>query len=210
MVRMIEREVVADVTVDRWKYIGGSDVPAIMGLSPWKAADDLLEEKVAPSGDRWGGNELTQYGHDMEPVIRDRVNGLRGSSFEDGWRCIDGCMRYHADGVDWGQRELLEVKTTGASGIRDGLGEYKLYLVQMLFGMKLMGLERGVLAVYERPDDLSLDLDDARLHVYEFDIADFGELARDVERAVAEFAEKVERRRKCAEDMRGIVLEAFA
>ncbi len=35
-----------DVTIDRDKYIGGSDIPAIMGLSPFTSRWDLLLEKA--------------------------------------------------------------------------------------------------------------------------------------------------------------------
>ena len=35
-----------DVTKDRDKYIGGSDVPIIMGLSPFKTRWQLLREKT--------------------------------------------------------------------------------------------------------------------------------------------------------------------
>lgn len=184
----IEREVGADVTVDRWRYIGGSDIPAIMGISPWKTLDRLVEEKSGPgAGGRWGGNELTRYGHDMEPVIRDRVNELRGSAFEDGWRAVLDDMRYHADGIDWRRGELLEVKTTGANGT-DG---YDLYLVQMLFGMLLFGIDRGVLAVYGRPEDLSLEMDDGRLHIHEFRIGDYAEPVGEMESALDSFRGKV-------------------
>ena len=35
-----------DVTKDRDKYVGGSDVPIIMGLSPFKTRFELAQEKA--------------------------------------------------------------------------------------------------------------------------------------------------------------------
>ena len=35
-----------DVTIDRDKYIGGSDIPIIMGISSFKTRWDLLLEKA--------------------------------------------------------------------------------------------------------------------------------------------------------------------
>ena len=31
---------------ERWRYIGGSDIPAIMGISPFKTRFQLLQEKA--------------------------------------------------------------------------------------------------------------------------------------------------------------------
>ena len=54
---------------ERRKGIGGSDVAAIMGLSPWKTAYQVYQEKRKEVED-WGGNSLTDWGKRMEPAIR--------------------------------------------------------------------------------------------------------------------------------------------
>jgi len=54
---------------ERRKGIGGSDVAAIMGLSPWKTAYQVYREKRKEVED-WGGNSLTDWGKRMEPAIR--------------------------------------------------------------------------------------------------------------------------------------------
>ena len=59
-----------DVTIDRDKYIGGSDIPATMGISPFKTRWDLLQEKAGLKADEFTGNQYTEYGKIMEPQIR--------------------------------------------------------------------------------------------------------------------------------------------
>lgn len=54
---------------ERRKGIGGSDVAAIMGLSPWKTAYQVYREKRKEVED-WKGNSLTDWGKRMEPAIR--------------------------------------------------------------------------------------------------------------------------------------------
>jgi putative phage-type endonuclease len=54
---------------ERRKGIGGSDVAAIMGLSPWKTAYQVYREKRKEVED-WQGNSITDWGKRMEPAIR--------------------------------------------------------------------------------------------------------------------------------------------
>ena len=54
---------------ERRKGIGGSDIAAIMGLSPFKTAYQVYREKRKEVED-WGGNDLTDWGKRMEPAIR--------------------------------------------------------------------------------------------------------------------------------------------
>ena len=58
------------VKQDRDKYIGGSDIPVIMNLSPFKSRFDLLLEKAGYKEDTFEGNVYTEYGNKLEPKIR--------------------------------------------------------------------------------------------------------------------------------------------
>ena len=58
------------VKQDRDKYIGGSDIPAIMGISQFKTRYQLLREKAGLEQDTFTGNKYTEYGNIMEPKIR--------------------------------------------------------------------------------------------------------------------------------------------
>lgn len=54
---------------ERRKGVGGSDIAAIMGLSPWKTAYQVYREK-RKEVESWEGNEATDWGKRMEPAIR--------------------------------------------------------------------------------------------------------------------------------------------
>lgn len=155
-----------DVRKDRDKYIGGSDVPIILGISPFKTRWQLLQEKAKVIENTFDGNEYTEYGDIMEPKIRDYVNDFMGLNFVED-KTISRFYRYHADGHDKDKNYILEIKTT--SDIGKDVHHYKKYIVQMLLGMRLNGSKLGVLAVYEREDkdgEFIYEFDRNRLHIY--------------------------------------------
>lgn len=154
-----------DVTKDRDKYIGGSDIPVIMGLSPFKTRWQLLQEKAGIVENDFAGNEYTEYGNVMEEKIREHINVWYGYNFQEDKR-INGRLRYHADGYD-PNGFILEVKTT--SHIYDSVDDYKMYLVQMALGVEMFNANMGTLAVYERPDNFDDYFDPDMLHIYEVD-----------------------------------------
>jgi putative phage-type endonuclease len=75
---------------ERRKGIGGSDVAAIMGLSPWKTPYRVYQEKRKEVDD-WQGNDATDWGKRMEPAIRQWYSDSTG-------RCVrlPGKILYHA------------------------------------------------------------------------------------------------------------------
>lgn len=62
---------------ERRRGIGGSDVAAIMGLSPWKTPYQVYREKRKEVDD-WQGNEATDWGKRMEPAIRQWYSDTTG------------------------------------------------------------------------------------------------------------------------------------
>lgn len=160
-----------EVKVEREKYIGGSDIPTIMGINPFKKRFDLLLEKACLVVSDFDGNEYTEYGNVMESKIRDYINKKYNTEFVED-KLIDGDVRCHVDGFNG--TIILEVKTT--SNIYNTAIEYKKYLVQLLFYMKKYKVKKGILAVYERPDDFSTEFDETRLQVFEIDIDDYTDL----------------------------------
>ena len=72
-----------DVKVDREKYIGGSDIPIIMGISHFKTRFDLLLEKAKLKENDFDGNDYTEYGNTMEPKIRQYINVLFKRDFKE-------------------------------------------------------------------------------------------------------------------------------
>ncbi len=172
------------VTIDRDKYIGGSDIPIIMGISPFKTRFDLLLEKAGLKENDFEGNEFTEYGNVLEPKIRDYVNEKYDFNFIETKTIVDDC-RYHADGDDEEKQCMLEIKTT--SQIHKNVRDYKHYIVQLLKGMMMKNYKKGILAVYERPKDFSEDFDKNRLNVYYIEIELYKDWCDEINKAVDQF-----------------------
>lgn len=183
------------VKQDRAKYIGGSDIPIIMNLSPFKSRFDLLLEKAGYKEDTFTGNCYTDYGNTLEPVIREWINTNNPDKFIEGKHTREategeliGC-RIHTDGEN--ESAILEIKTT--SQIYDNVNEYKIYLVQLLYYMVLTDKEFGLLAVYERPDDLNTEFESKRLHLYNISQGEYTELIAEINDAIERFIEDLEK-----------------
>jgi putative phage-type endonuclease len=63
--------------LDRSKGIGCSDLPVIMGVSPWSNAYKLWEEKLSGKSGQLD-NPAMRYGRETEPLIRELVEGKTG------------------------------------------------------------------------------------------------------------------------------------
>ena len=185
------------VKQDRDKYIGGSDIPVIMNLSPFKSRFDLLLEKAGYKEDTFEGNVYTEYGNKLEPKIREYINrnwvqtdpfveGKHIREAEDGE--IIG-VRIHTDGEN--DKYILEIKTT--SQIYEHVEDYKIYLVQLLFYMVNTGKTRGLLAVYNRPEDLSEDFKAERLQQFIIPIENYTELCSEISDACEKFIEDLQK-----------------
>ncbi len=164
-----------DVTVDREKWVGGSDYPSIIGLSGFNTAYDIYLDKtgIVPSANP--ETPYTYYGHRMESIIRDYINGLRGMNFQPASVTRPRLhMRGNMDGYD--SDILLEIKTNGTGKAS------RSYRAQMDFYMTCKEtMKKGILAVYKRPEDyyhgfqaetlsdadFNLTFDPANLFIYE-------------------------------------------
>ncbi len=181
------------VKLDRDKYIGGSDIPVILGISHFKKRFDLLQEKCGLREDHFEGNMYTEYGNRMEPVIRDWINTRGGRGFVegkhfspiylDGVELTDISYRLHTDGEE--EDTILEVKTT--SEIHDRVEEYDVYLSQLIFYMMKTNKRYGMLAVYHRPEDFSEVFDPDRLQLFTIYIEEYGQMVARVNSAVENF-----------------------
>lgn len=170
------------VKQDRYLYIGGSDIPCVMGISPFKKRFDLLLEKAQLEDNDFHGNEYTEYGNLMEEKIRDYLNSKEKKLFlED--KVIKGDLRYHSDGFNG--KTVLEIKTT--SKLHDSVNDYKVYLVQLLFGMQMHSVKKGKLAVYARPNDFNEEFNPDLLKTYDIDIKDYKDLLEDINQAIDQF-----------------------
>lgn len=177
-----------DVSVDRDKYIGGSDLPVICGISKFKTRWQLLLEKAGLAQNTFSGNRFTEYGHYIEPFIRDHINLVYNTNFVPN-RVINGDIRCHTDGFNG--ECVLEIKST--SEIYSTVECYKSYLVQLVKYMEENEVRRGILAVYERPDDLRTPFDPYRLQVFEIVLDDYLGLLTYVNKEIDKFRADLER-----------------
>lgn len=172
-----------DVRTDRNLYIGGSDIPIIMGISPFKKRFDLLLEKAGLKENDFEGNQYTEYGNILEPKIRDYINSKEKKPFVEDKKIV-GDIRCHVDGYN--QKDtILEIKTT--SQVHNSVNEYKVYLCQLLFYMSVYEAKKGELGVYHRPEDFNEEFDEKRLTTYDINIKDYKELVEDILQAVEQF-----------------------
>lgn len=162
-------------------YLGGSDIPALLGISKYKTRFQLLKEKaqIVPVEPVFV-NKAIEYGVIMEPKIREYLNiGRSKANMFKEWkfeRPLEGSTlraRGHLDGYAAASKACLEIKTTNKYRGAD-IRAYKDYLYQMLFYMDQPRprLKRGILAVYERPDDYNETFEPERLHVFSFELAE--------------------------------------
>lgn len=174
-----------DVTKDRDKFLGGSDIPIIMGISTFKTRWELLQEKAGLKDVTFTGNKYTEYGNILEPKIRDYVNNYFKGRMEEFVpnRVINGDFRAHTDGFNG--HCVLEIKTT--SNIHDSIDGYKHYLVQLLKYMEANHVYEGILAVYERPDDFNEEFDPDRLHIHFVETSDYIALIHEINNELDRF-----------------------
>jgi predicted phage-related endonuclease len=177
-----------DVRTDRNKYIGGSDIPIIMNISPFKKRFDLLLEKADLLENEFEGNVYTEYGNILEPKIREYINKLKNTNYIE-YKKIEGNIRCHLDGFN--EVSVLEIKTT--SQIRKKVSSYKKYLVQLLFYMQTMKVDKGLLVVYERPKDFCEEFHKERLQLHEIDIKDYEKLLLEINESVEDFKKDLEK-----------------
>lgn len=200
------------VKINRNHYIGGSDIPAIMGISRFKSRYDLLRQKANLEDDTFTGNKYTEYGNTLEPKVRDYINRQFDYHFSEA-RFVkepyeydaefDFPIRCHLDGLQ--RKTVLEIKTTGEEVLdlvkneRDDVvlrTTFKVYLVQTLFYMMNTGNTVGCIAVYFRPKDLDEEFKPERLHCYWFNFKDYADIVEEISYEVRRFISDVDKLKK--------------
>lgn len=179
----------ANVLVDRIKFIGGSEIGSIMGISPFKTRWQLLQEKAGIIEPEVVDNIYVDYGIEMEKYIRNYVNFLdeyKDNEFVEDTLIVEKPVistRCNVDGRN--SDTILEIKTT--SRIYDNVDDYKLYLVQLLYYMYNYNYKKGLLVIYKRPEDFNTDFDPERLSLYNIDIHSYQNLVKEIKEAVSQF-----------------------
>lgn len=153
-----------NVTENRRSYVGGSDVPVILGLSKYKTQYQLALEKAGIKEPEFISNPYIQFGNKMEPVIREYINTMNSLNFHpDTFIDKDDMLRSNVDGIDDENQILLEIKTHGANPTE------KVYEAQMQLYFHQTGCNYGWLAMYQRPADFDLEFDKNHLKIKEIE-----------------------------------------
>lgn len=136
-----------DFLVARQSGIGGSDIGAILGVSPFKSPVDVYLAKTAPNPEE-EKTELFYWGHALEAPIADRFSFDHGISVirpqEIARHPDHEWMVANLDGIIPGEPSgVLEIKTVSAFGGRDwgveGSDEVPLtYVAQVAWYMAVM------------------------------------------------------------------------
>lgn len=102
----------------RQRGLGGTDVAAILGLNPWKAPVDIVNEKhglVAPSEE----SEPAHWGNMLEPALCAEYEQREGVRLLWNQETIIGPEPFMMANPDWfvlNRRKLVEGKTSGQRG----------------------------------------------------------------------------------------------
>ena len=146
-----------NVTIDRDKYVGGSDLPSILGLNAKYGTSvfEFAKQKAGIIPNPFKGNQFTKYGQIMEPAIRDYINTINGVTYlED--TVIDSKRGYrgNTDGIDRdADIPILEIKTFGEEL------DVEYYVPQCQFYMETFNQPKCRLVGYKRPADFYKGVD---------------------------------------------------
>lgn len=104
---------VVTLQLDRRKFIGGSDISAILGISPWRSAVDLWIDKITPPVENGQNAAAKRRGTRLEPYILDMIREEHGLHIvANNARYIDAGVPYFAAEIDAEtEDENIEIKT---------------------------------------------------------------------------------------------------
>lgn len=146
-----------NVTIDRQKYVGGSDLPSILGLNVKYGTSvfEFAKQKAGIIPNPFKGNQFTKYGQVMEPVIRDYINAKYQVNYlEDTIVDSERGYRGNTDGIDRNADiPILEVKTFGEEL------DVEYYTPQCQFYMETFNVDAVRLVGYKRPVDFYTGVD---------------------------------------------------
>lgn len=141
-------------TLDRTKYIGGSDIAAILGVSPWRNIVDLWMDKITPRAENGQNAAAKRRGSRLEPYIIDMIREEHGLHIvANNQRYIDAELPFLAAEIDAETEhfENIEIKTVHPFKAKEwgehGTDELPLhYVAQVQHGLGVTG--RNVCRVY--------------------------------------------------------------
>ena len=148
-----------DPSVNRGKFIGGSDIGTILGLNPWKSAYTLWAEKSGRiEAEDISDKEAVWWGTNMEELVAKRFCMKTGKKVKKTTYEFS-CKEYpflvaHVDRLGVGEKFVLECKTTSARN-RTNYNEGEIppcHYAQVQFYLMLTGYDVGYLATKRDSD----------------------------------------------------------
>jgi putative phage-type endonuclease len=152
------------VTLDRTKSIGGSDVAAILGLSPWRTPLDVWREKALGELDDKTSDAMEAGLRFEDPILMRFLNDQvemtgKQATLERRAPVVVGHRHASPDALieQQGWHSLVEVKTTSSNDGwgRDGSSEIPAhYLPQVMHYLDVLELEDAFVPVLLWPSDM--------------------------------------------------------
>ena len=170
-------------TEDRTKFIGGSDIAAILGISPWRTAVDVWLEKRGELEESFDAEreKRLKRGHRLEPIVIEMFQEERTVFIaERNLRFVHPRYPFLAAQIDFeysegdglcnGEAKTVDPRHAYDWG-PDGSQEVPAhYAAQVMFGLAVTGRARATIA--------ALIGDDLRCYTFERDAELCGELVR--------------------------------
>lgn len=143
-----------DVTLDRHKYIGGSDIAKVMGLSRWGTPLSLWAEKTGKVVAKDLSNvEAVELGQDLEEFVANKFTQRTGKAVRRSPKVYQHpeypYMVAHIDRLVTGTDELLECKTCSVFKADEWKDEEipQEYILQVMWYLGITGRKVGHIAV---------------------------------------------------------------
>ena len=137
---------------ERMKYIGGSDIAAIMGQSRWKSPYRLWAEKTGKiEVPDLSNNAAVEMGTRLEQFVADLFSEKTGKAVRKQSKMYIHkdypFMVAHVDRLITGSNELLECKTCSAFKLEEWENKIpKEYVLQVIWYLGITGRSRGWIA----------------------------------------------------------------
>lgn len=138
--------------MDRAKFIGGSDIASVMGLSKWKTPLALWAEKTGRIQRDLSNFEAAEIGTELEEYVSrkfERKTGIKlRRDHRDFIHPIYPYMMGHIDRLVLDGESIFEAKTTSAWNVKQWQGEEipQEYILQVMWYMGLAKRERAYIA----------------------------------------------------------------
>jgi len=138
---------------DRDKFIGGSEIASIMGVSRWSSPLKVWAEKTGRLENTVGNLEAVEIGSELEDYVAKRFSRKTGFKVAEATASLihpeHDFLRGHIDRQIVGEPSLLECKTTSAYNLNEWQGDQVPieYVLQVNWYLGLAGFKLGYIAV---------------------------------------------------------------